>query len=114
MSLTYDDLAEHLPPSSVEFVGANQLKINLSQLLERDDLTTASPIIEGVATLLDGLSALTVAVNEQRIAAEPSLAPITFVSKQLVGSIAEPVYRFVVDLKVNQAVFLDNLLDPTE
>ncbi|MBC7971538.1 MAG: hypothetical protein H7Z11_15690 [Verrucomicrobia bacterium] len=114
MALTYDNLAEHLPPSSIEFVGANQLKLNLSQLTERDDLSTVSPLLEGVAALLDGLAALTSAVNQQRTEAEPSLTPIVFVGKQLVGTISEPIYRFTVDLKVNQAVFLDNLLDPTE
>lgn len=112
-SLDYSALSEKLPAGSIEFVGNNQLKLNLSLLTESGStLTTEASCVKGVVKFLQGLSALTTQVNEARIAA--NLPPIQFASQQLTGTPEAPEYEFTVRVKVDTALFVDNLDDPTE
>lgn len=111
--LDYAALSEKLPAGSIEFVGNNQLKLNLSLLTESGStLTTETSSVKGVVRLLQGLSQLTNQVNETRIAA--NLPPIQFASQQLTGTPEAPEYEFTVRVKVDTALFIDNLDDPTE
>lgn len=111
--LSYSALSEKLPAGSIEFVGNNQLKLNLSLLTESGStLTTEVSSVKAVVKLMQGLAALTNQVNEARIAA--NLPPIQFVSQQLTGTPEAPEFEFTVRVKVDTALFIDNLDDPTE
>lgn len=110
--LTYQDFMEHVPPNTIEFVGQNQLKLNFNQLTGKE-LNPNEALIEGTAKFMQALVALTDAINEDRAKADPPLPPITFASRELEGSIEQPIFRYTVDLQVNASAFMDNLLDPT-
>ena len=114
MSLTFEQLREHLPPNSLEFVGVNQLKLNLTQLTQNDDLTLQSPLLEGIAKLLESLVELTEKTNQERAEADPPSAPIVFASRSLLGTMDAPVFRFTIDLRVDPNSFIENLKDPLE
>lgn len=113
MNLTYAALADKLPPGAVEFVGNNQLKLNISQLTG-DTLTTDSSLIEGIVKLMQSLAILTNSVNDARGDANPPLPPINFCSQDLVGTPDQPEFEFTVRVAVNTAQFVNNLVDPTE
>ena len=109
----YSALSEKVPAGSIEFVGNNQLKLNFSLLTESgSNLTLETSCIKGAVKFLQGLSALTDQVNETRIAA--NLPPIQFASMQLTGTPEAPEYEFTVRVKVDTALFVDHLDDPTE
>lgn len=110
--LTYQSLNDHIPPNTIEFVGQNQLKLNFNQLTGKE-LDPNAALVEGVAQFMQALVELTNAINEERALATPPLPPITFASKELEGSIDQPIFRYVVDLRVNSEAFMNNLLDPT-
>lgn len=109
MTLSYEALGENLPPGSIEFVGNNQLKVNFSQMVDTPNPETSC--VKGVVRLLQGLSELTDKVNETRIN-QNNLPPIEFVSQILTGTPEQPEYQFTVRVKVDTALFIDNLKDP--
>ncbi|MBD2492393.1 hypothetical protein [Aulosira sp. FACHB-615] len=112
-SLSYSALAEKLPNGAVEFVGNNQVKLNLSLATEAGaSLTLDTSCVKGVVKLMQALSSLTDQVNEARVNA--NLAPIQFTSMQLTGTPESPEYEFTVRVKVDTALFIDNLDDPTD
>lgn len=105
-------LQDSFPPSSVEFVGNNQVKLNWNALTDKQ-LALNSSAVEPIATLLNELVKLTDAINESRSQETPPKPPIVFASKQMVGTLEQPVFRFTVDLKVDATALFDNLIDPT-
>ncbi|MFK0732082.1 MAG: hypothetical protein ACFKPT_13870 [Gloeotrichia echinulata GP01] len=109
--LTFQALQDKLPAGSIEFVGNNQVKINMN-MVTGNNLTLESSIIEGIVKLLNGLSMLTDAINAQLIASNSP--PIQFASQELVGTPAQPEYRFEVKADVDTSLFLVNIKDPTE
>ena len=112
-SLSYTALAEKLPAGSIEFVGNNQVKLNFSAITESgSNLTTNDSCVKGIVKLLQSLAALTNQVNEDRTSADLPL--IQFVSQQLTGTPSAPEYEFTVRVKVDTALFVDNLDDPTD
>lgn len=111
MSLTFQDLANILPPGSIEFVGNNQLKLNFSQLTG-DTLTFESSCVESVVKLMQKLADLTTSVNSLRASENPSKPPIMFASKDLVGTPDAPEFEFTVRVAINTAQFVNNLIDP--
>lgn len=113
MSLTFIALGEKLPAGSIEFVGNNQLKLNLTLLTEDSSLTPQSSCVETVVKLMQGLAALTEQVNQDRAAENPPLDPVEFASEDLTGTPQQPVYEFMVKVAVNTANFSENLVDPT-
>lgn len=113
MSLTFEALGEKLPAGSVEFVGNNQLKVNMTLLAEDTTLTPQSSCVEAISKLMRGLSALTEQVNSDRAAANPPLEPIDFASETLTGTPAQPKYVFTVEVAVDTSQFPDNLVDPS-
>jgi hypothetical protein len=108
--LIYSDLALALPSDSVEYVGANQLKLNLTQV-QGEEITPDSSIVEGIAKLLDGLTSLTNTINQERL--DDELDTIQYVSKHLVGSPDKPMYEYKVLIKINPESFIENLVDPS-
>ncbi|MEA5627565.1 hypothetical protein [Nostoc sp. UHCC 0251] len=112
-TLSYTALAEKLPAGSVEFVGNNQVKLNLSLATDSGAaLTLGSSCVKGIVKLMQALSALTEQVNEARINA--NLPPIQFASQQITGTPEAPEFEFTVRVKVDTALFVDNLDDPTD
>lgn len=112
-TLSFTALAEKLPPGSIEFVGNNQVKLNLSLATDSGSaLTLDSSCVKGSVRLMQALSALTAQVNESRNNA--NLPPIQFASQELTGTPEAPEYKFTVRVKVDTALFIDNLDDPTE
>lgn len=112
-TLSYSALAEKLPNGAIEFVGNNQVKINLSLATQSGaGLTLNSSCVKGIVKLMQALSALTDSVNEARVNA--NLPPIQFASQQLTGTPEQPEYEFTVRVKVDTALFIDNLDDPTD
>lgn len=110
MQLTFNDLADKLPAGSVEFVGNNQVKLNLN-LISEADLTLNSSLVEPIVKLMRGLALLTDDINEEKATAgQPQ---IEFAEANLVGTAAHPEYQFAIRVKVNTALFPDNLIDPT-
>lgn len=112
-TLSFNALSEKLPAGSIEFVGNNQVKLNFSVATESgSNLTLNSSCVKGTVKLLQGLSALTTQVNEDRV--NENLPPIQFASQQLTGTPEAPEYEFTVRVKVDTALFIDNLDDPTD
>lgn len=111
-TLSYQSLGENLPPGSIEFVGNNQLKANFSQMTGAT-LTPETSCVKGVVKLLQGLAKLTDSCNEARVN-ENNLPPIQFVSQTLTGTPEQPEYEFTVRVKVDTALFIENLDDPTD
>lgn len=112
MQLNFENLATQLPTGSIEFVGNNQLKLNLSQLTG-DNLNLESSVIESIAKLMQGLTSLTSAVNESRAEINPPKAAVYFVSKDFDGSLDKPEIVFETRIAVNPNTFVENLFDPT-
>lgn len=112
MQLTFEDLATLLPPGSIEFIGNNQLKLNLTQLTG-EDLRLESSLLETVAKLLDALAQLTSQINEPRIQAVPPKPRIRFVDKDFDGTPSNPEIVFDCRFGINPASFSNNLFDPT-
>lgn len=113
MSLTFNALGEKLPAGSVEFVGNNQLKINMTLVAGDSALTPESSCVEAVSKLMRGLSALTAQVNTDRADANPPQSSIKFATEALTGSPSQPKYVFTVEVAVDTTQFPDNLVDPT-
>ena len=114
MSLTFENLGEKLAPGAIEFVGNNQLKINVTQTTGDNELTPQSSLVEPIAKLLQGLAELTTQINEDRANNNPPLPPITFASQSLTGTPSQPKYLFTVEIAVDTSQFSSNLVDPTE
>lgn len=112
MSLTFQALSDMLPPGSIEFVGNNQLKLNFTQLTG-EALTFETSCVEAVVKLMQKLADLTTAVNTARASENPSKAPITFASKDLVGTPDAPEFEFTIRVAVDTTQFANNLIDPT-
>ncbi|AFY31604.1 hypothetical protein [Calothrix sp. PCC 7507] len=110
-TLSYSALAEKLAAGSIEFVGNNQLKLNFN-LATAENLTLNTSCVKGIVKLLQALSALTDQVNAARINA--NLPPIQFASQQITGTPEAPEFEFTVRVKVDTALFVDNLDDPTD
>lgn len=113
MSLTFAALGEKLPAGSIEFVGNNQLKINLTLVTGDSTLTPQSSCVEAISKLMRGLAALTEQINTARAAANPPQSPIEFADEALTGTPAQPKYIFTVEVAVDTSQFPDNLVDPT-
>ena len=111
MSLTFQALANILPPGSIEFVGNNQLKLNFSQLTG-ETLTFETSCVESVVKLMQKLADLTAAVNSARANENPSKPPIVFTSKDLVGTPDAPEFEFTTRVAVATSQFANNLIDP--
>jgi hypothetical protein len=112
MSLTFQALADILPPGSIEFVGNNQLKFNFSQLTG-ETLTFNSSCVEPIVKLMQKLADLTTAVNSVRASESPSKPPIMFASKDLIGTPDAPEFEFTIRVAVDTSQFANNLIDPT-
>lgn len=109
--ITYNALSEHLPAGSFEYVGANQLKFNFSQLGGSN--SPDDSMMKGLAKFLDGLDALTKAINADRARQNPPLPPINFCSKDLVGTPDMPAIQYSIWMEVDVTSFINNLVDPT-
>lgn len=109
--ITFNNLATYLPTGAIEFVGNNQVKINFN-LLTGQAINLDSSALKGLAILLDSLASMTDAINHQRASATPPIAPITFVSKTLGGTVTNPQMDFAVTLNSSHD-FVNNLVDPT-
>lgn len=112
MNLTFQDLADILPPGTIEFVGDNQLKLNFSQLTG-DTLSFQSSCVEAIAKLMQKLADLTTKVNSARAKESPSKPPIVFVRKDLIGSPDAPEFEFSLRVAIDTSQFVNNLIDPT-
>jgi hypothetical protein len=110
--LDFLTLQDAFPPGSIEFVGNNQVKLNFNALTSKS-LELNSPAVSAIALLLQRLVELTDSINAERAEASPPQPPITFVSKTVVGTPSAPIFRFTVDLVVDQSALFDNLIDPT-
>jgi hypothetical protein len=110
--ITYTALSQHLPPGSFEYVGANQLKWNFSQLGGGN--SPDDSMLKALAKFLDGLDNLNKAINAQRKIQDPPLPPINFCSKSLVGTPDSPAIQYSIFVEVNTEAFIDNLIDPTQ
>jgi hypothetical protein len=112
MNLTFQSLSEKLPAGSIEFVGNNQVKLNISQLTG-DNLTLESACLEAFVKLMQGLAMLTTEVNQARALENPPKPAIEFVSQILTGTPEQPKYEFKLIAKVDTSLFISNLVDPT-
>jgi len=112
MSLTFQVLADMLPPGSIEFVGNNQLKLNFSQLTG-EILTFETSCVEPIVKLMQKLADLTTAVNSARASENPSKPPIIFASKDLIGTPDAPEFEFTIRVAIDTSQFVNNLIDPT-
>ncbi|MDZ8135156.1 MAG: hypothetical protein RM049_07605 [Nostoc sp. DedQUE04] len=110
-TLSFSALSEKLAAGAIEFVGNNQVKLNFN-LATADNLTLNTSCVKGIVKLMQGLSALTDQVNEARI--DANLPPIQFASQQITGTPEAPEFEFTVRVKVDTALFVDNLDDPTD
>ena len=110
-TLSFSALSEKLAAGAIEFVGNNQVKLNFN-LATADSLTLNTSCVKGIVKLMQALSALTEQVNESRISA--NLPPIQFASQQITGTPEAPEFEFTVRVKVDTALFVDNLDDPTD
>ncbi|MEH2128897.1 hypothetical protein [Nostoc sp.] len=110
-TLSFSALSEKLAAGAIEFVGNNQVKLNFN-LATADNLTLNTSCVKGIVKLMQALSALTDQVNESRISA--NLPPIQFTSQQITGTPEAPEFEFTVRVKVDTALFVDNLDDPTD
>ncbi|NES22073.1 MAG: hypothetical protein F6K41_24905 [Symploca sp. SIO3E6] len=110
MQLTFTDLLEKLPPDSVEFVGDNQFKLNLTQITG-EELGFDSSVVEPITKLLDALVKLTQSINDEKLMNDED--SIKFASKDIVGTPEKPMYEYIVRVDVNPNSFLENLVDPT-
>ncbi|WP_445626637.1 hypothetical protein [Nostoc sp. DSM 114167] len=110
-TLSFSALSEKLAAGAIEFVGNNQVKLNFN-LATADNLTLNTSCVKGIVKLMQALSALTDQVNESRINA--NLPPIQFASQQITGTPEAPEFEFTVRVKVDTALFVDNLDDPTD
>ncbi|MEH2124171.1 hypothetical protein [Nostoc sp.] len=110
-TLSFSALSEKLAAGAIEFVGNNQVKLNFN-LATADNLTLNTSCVKGIVKLMQALSALTEQVNESRIAV--NLPPIQFASQQITGTPEAPEFEFTVRVKVDTALFVDNLDDPTD
>jgi hypothetical protein len=111
-NLNYQDLRTELGAGVVEFVGNNQVKLNLNQLTGQD-LTLESSIVEGMVQLGKKLADFNTKINQERQAASPSLPSINFATAQLSGTADNPEYVITIRAKVDTSQFLTNLVDPT-
>ncbi|MBA3920320.1 MAG: hypothetical protein H0X31_00885 [Nostocaceae cyanobacterium] len=109
MTISFNSLAPYLPPGSLEFVGNNQVKLNLNTITG-DNLSLDSDALKCIVLIVNALSDMTEAINKSRIA--QNLAPIVFVSKHLVGNPDSPVFDFVLSAAINPASFINNLMSP--
>jgi len=109
--ITFTQLAQFLPPGSVEFIGNNQVKINFSQLTG-DTLNLDASCVKGIVKLSKGLASLTASINTSREAATPPLPTIDFVSEHLVGSSENPMVHFITEVQIDTSSFVNNLIDP--
>jgi hypothetical protein len=112
MHLTFESLNNFLPAGSIEFVGNNQLKINMNQV-SGEQLTLQSSILEPIAKLLSGLVVLTKVVNDEQIVLYPTGQGIQFVSQSFDGSPEHPELVFEFRCAIAPQSFIENLLDPT-
>ncbi|MEH2425867.1 MAG: hypothetical protein V7K48_34700 [Nostoc sp.] len=110
--ITFSAIAAYLPPGSLEFVGNNQVKLNLNQITG-DSLTLDASAVKGVLKILEALTQLTLAINTARAAANPSLAPIEFCEKHLAGTVDAPNFQYIVTVGINPQSFINNVVDPT-
>ncbi|NEP61395.1 MAG: hypothetical protein F6K31_31330 [Symploca sp. SIO2G7] len=107
--LTYNNLANHLPADTVEYIG-NQLKVNNTQLVD-SELVPDSSLVEPTAKYLEGLVKLTEEVNETR--KRDSNDPVIFASKRFMGMPGKPLIEYTVTIAINEETFINNLTDPT-
>lgn len=112
MSLTFENLATYLPAGVIEFVGNNQLKLNLT-LLTGQPLLLESSCVETVTKLMHGLATFTSAINQARLESNPPKQLIKFVEEDLTGTPEKPEYEFKVKVAVQTTQFINNLVDPT-
>ncbi|MEH2467516.1 hypothetical protein [Nostoc sp.] len=110
--ITYSQIAAYLPTSSVEFVGNNQVKLNLNQITG-DSLTLDAGAIKGILKFLEALSQMTIAINTARAAANPPLPPIELCEKHLAGTVDAPTFQYVVVVGIDPNSFINNVIDPT-
>lgn len=110
--INYSAIASYLPAGSLEFVGNNQVKLNLNQTTG-DSLNLDAPAIKGIIKILEALTQLTIAINTARAAANPPLAPIELCEKHLSGTVEAPTFQYVVVVGINPESFINNVVDPT-
>ncbi|MEH2250069.1 hypothetical protein [Nostoc sp.] len=110
--ISYSAIADYLPSNSLEFVGTGQVKLNLNQITG-NSLTLDASAIEGILKILEALALYTDAVNTERAAATPPLAPIEFCEKHLTGTPDAPNFQYVVTASINSQSFINNVVDPT-
>ena len=112
MTISFTLISQYLADGSIEYVNDNQLKLNFSTLLGQDGSTLDSSAMKAVYLFLDGLADLTTAINQQRAAQTPALAPIQFVEKGLSGTVNVPQYKFTCEFNVDSSKFDNDLIDP--
>lgn len=110
--ITYSGIAAYLPANSLEFVGNNQVKLNLNQITG-DSLNLDASAIKGILKILEALSQMTLAVNAARAAADPPLPPIELCEKHLAGTVDVPTFQYVIVVAIDPQSFINNVIDPT-
>ncbi|MEH2461136.1 hypothetical protein [Nostoc sp.] len=110
--ITYSSIATYLLASSLEFVGNNQVKLNLNQITG-DSLTVDASAIKGILKILEALTQMTIDINIARAAANPPLLPIELCEKHLTGTVDLPTFQYVFMVGINPQSFINNVVDPT-
>ena len=108
--ITYNEIANHLPPNSLEFIGANQVKLNFSQVTG-DEINLDSEALKGITKFLMSLVEYTNSLNQERLKNEQNT--IVFASQEIGGTAEKPQYEFRVQVGVDSTSFIENLIDPT-
>ena len=110
--ITFSAIAPYLPAGALEFVGNNQLKLNLNQVTG-DSLNLDAAAIKAILKLLEALSNFTLAINTARTTANPPLPPIELCEKHLAGTVEAPTFQYVVVVGIDPNSFINNVIDPT-
>lgn len=110
--ITYSAIAAYLPPSSLEFVGNNQVKLNFNQITG-DNLTVDASAVKGILKILEALTQFTTDTNTARATANPPLSPIHLCEKHLAGTPDAPIFQYTVTVGINPQSFINNVIDPT-
>ncbi|MCV3213023.1 hypothetical protein OGM63_05690 [Plectonema radiosum NIES-515] len=110
MSLSFQALSLILPPNALSLVGS-QVLLNFSELTN-DPINFDSSCVGLTVKLMQALSDLTTTVNAERASENPSKSPITYVSKDLIGTADAPEIEYSLRVAVDTSQFFNNLIDP--
>lgn len=107
--ITFNDLNEFLPEGSIGTDGT----LSFTALSDKE-FESESSCIEPIARFLDKLADFTNHINDLRRQEVPSKAPISFATKDLVGTSDAPELEFTIRVQIDTKEFISNLIDPTD